>query len=137
MQTMTLNYLTDSKSAMYVCTHILLFLFLPFLVSDEILQKAINTMQGNLKKLEKELETYKPLDDPDDQFVPVMKISFQNTPPLRLTVISFHSVTLAVTQGFLENSRICVRDRKVPTDKTPLERRINLAAKRVGCLHKV
>ena len=33
-------------------------------------------MQGNLKKLEKELEIYKPLKDPDDQFVPVMQISF-------------------------------------------------------------
>ena len=54
----------------------ILFLFLPFLVSDEILQKSINTMQGNLKKLEKELEIYKPLNDPDDQFVPVMQISF-------------------------------------------------------------
>ncbi|XP_020610093.1 protein diaphanous homolog 1-like [Orbicella faveolata] len=42
-------------------------------VSDEILQKSINTMQGNLKKLEKELEIYKPLNDPDDQFLPVMK----------------------------------------------------------------
>ena len=45
-------------------------------MSDEILQKSINTMQGNLKKLEKELEIYKPLNDPDDQFLPVMKISF-------------------------------------------------------------
>lgn len=45
-------------------------------VSDEILQKSINTMQGNLKKLEKELETYKPLNDSNDQFLPVMKISF-------------------------------------------------------------
>ena len=60
---------------MYICPHIL-FLFLPFLVSDEILQKSINTMQGNLKKLEKELEIYKPLDDPDDQFLSVMQISF-------------------------------------------------------------
>lgn len=42
-------------------------------VSDEILQKSINTMQGNLKKLEKELEIYKPLDDPEDKFIPVMK----------------------------------------------------------------
>lgn len=33
-------------------------------------------MQGNLKKLEKELETYKPLNDSNDQFLPVMKISF-------------------------------------------------------------
>ena len=33
-------------------------------------------MQGNLKKLEKELEIYKPLDDPEDKFIPVMKISF-------------------------------------------------------------
>ena len=74
---LTLNYLTKSKSDMYICPRILfLFLFLSFLVSDELLQKSINTMQGNLKKLEKELETYKPLNDPDDQFVPVLKISF-------------------------------------------------------------
>lgn len=47
-----------------------------FLVSDEMLQKSINTMQGNLRKLEKELEIYRPLNDPEDQFIPVMKISF-------------------------------------------------------------
>ncbi|RMX46568.1 hypothetical protein pdam_00021581 [Pocillopora damicornis] len=35
-------------------------------VSEEILQKSINSMQGNLKKLEKELETYKPHNDPED-----------------------------------------------------------------------
>ena len=50
--------------------------FLLYLVSDEILQKSINSMQGNLKKLEKELETYKPLNDPEDKFLTVMKISF-------------------------------------------------------------
>ena len=33
-------------------------------------------MQGNLKKLEKELDIYKPLDDPEDKFLSVMKISF-------------------------------------------------------------
>lgn len=71
---LTLIYLTDSKSDLYICPHIL-FMF-SFLVSDELLRKSINTMQGNLKKLEKELETYKPLNDPDDQFVPVLKISF-------------------------------------------------------------
>ena len=60
---------------MYIHPHIL-FLFLPSLVSDELLQKSINTIQGNLKKLDKELETYKQLNDPDDQFLPVMKISF-------------------------------------------------------------
>ena len=60
---------------MYIHPHIPL-LFLPSLVSDELLQKSINTIQGNLKKLDKELETYKQLNDPDDQFLPVMKISF-------------------------------------------------------------
>ena len=54
---------------------IFIFFFL-YLVSDEILQKSINSMQGNLKKLEKELETYKPLNDPEDKFLTVMKISF-------------------------------------------------------------
>ncbi|XP_027043261.1 protein diaphanous homolog 1-like [Pocillopora damicornis] len=42
-------------------------------VSEEILQKSINSMQGNLKKLEKELETYKPHNDPEDKFLPVME----------------------------------------------------------------
>ena len=51
-------------------------MFFLFLVSDEILQKSINTMQGNLKKLEKEIDTYKPLNDPEDKFLSVMKISF-------------------------------------------------------------
>lgn len=46
-------------------------------VSDEMLQKSINTMQGNLRKLEKELEIYRPLNDPEDKFIPVMK-SFYN-----------------------------------------------------------
>ena len=54
----------------------LIFIFFLYLVSDEILQKSINSMQGNLKKLEKELETYKPLNDPEDKFLTVMKISF-------------------------------------------------------------
>ena len=51
-------------------------IFLLSLVSDELLQKSIGTMQGNLKKLEKELDTYQPLSDPEDKFLPVMKISF-------------------------------------------------------------
>ena len=41
-----------------------------------MLQKSINTMQGNLRKLEKELEIYRPLNDAEDKFIPVMKISF-------------------------------------------------------------
>lgn len=39
-------------------------------------------MQGNLKKLEKELETYKPHNDPEDKFLPVMEISFSMWPLL-------------------------------------------------------
>ena len=50
--------------------------FFILLVSDEILQKSINSMQGNLKKLEKELEIYQPLGDREDKFLLVMKISF-------------------------------------------------------------
>jgi len=42
-------------------------------VSDEVLQKSINTMQGNLKKLERELDTYQPINDPEDKFRQVMK----------------------------------------------------------------
>ena len=72
-------------SVMCICPHIL-FLFLPHLVSDEILQKSLNSIQGNLKKLEKELEIYKPLNDPDDQFLPVMKISFKKNSPTLNTV---------------------------------------------------
>ena len=69
------NVVRNFSQWMYICPHIP-FLFLPSLVSDELLQKSINTIQGNLKKLDKELETYKQLNDPDDQFLPVMKISF-------------------------------------------------------------
>ena len=51
-------------------------IFLVSVVSDEVLQKSINTMQGNLKKLERELDTYQPINDPEDKFRQVMKISF-------------------------------------------------------------
>lgn len=55
-------------------------------VSDEILQKSINSMQANLKKLEKELEIYKPHNDPEDKFMPVME-GFYNSAKDQIDVL--------------------------------------------------
>ena len=84
---------------------------LPSLVSDEILQKSINTMQGNLKKLEKELDIYKPLNDREDKFIPVMKISFTPLGLLKFTLSTnfpvWESLDLdnAIVKGILNTFR--------------------------------
>ena len=78
----------------------LIFIFFLYLVSDEILQKSINSMQGNLKKLEKELETYKPLNDPEDKFLTVMKISFLTFIDFLWTVLVHHIMTLSETEKY-------------------------------------
>lgn len=44
-------------------------------VSQDILQKSIGSMQGGLKKLEKEIESFQP-SSPEDKFGTIMKISF-------------------------------------------------------------